>query len=1189
MTRYTRNWPFSHGALWIWLVTLTAILGVSGAEIQCIPSCPVLSSLSGIRGPRLHTTTDLSETGKKIEDYGTEMSRYDVDSQTGELLDNMDNDSDINDSFSPEPPSEHYPTGTSFNLDVTSSGLGELVPGTVEQQESQATASTQDEFKLNSSIFALTGDSAHNQAMVHWSGQNSSVILMLTKYFDFSLGSVTESSLWRSTDYGTTYEKLNEKVGSRTILSYLYVSPNNKRKIMLLTDPEVESSLLISLDEGASYQKFPLSFVIHSLLFHPEQEDWILAYSHEQKLYVSVEFGRSWQLVHDRVVPNRFYWSKLGLDREPGLIHLETSVSDTRSLYITCRLQNCSEVNRGQPFPGYISPNSLVVQDEYVFIQVPTQGRPVHYVSYKRHHFAPIKLPKYTLAKDLQVISTDDGQVVAAVQDWQQNDSYHLFMSDARGVLYTLALENVVCSRGSEGNIMIDLYEVTGIKGVFLANRILDDQVKTYITFNKGRDWRLLQAPSRDLRGNQVHCVLPSCSLHLHLHVSDNPYTSGNIVSKESAPGVILASGNIGSELSTTNVSIFITSDAGNTWREIFDEEYSVLFLNQGGALVAIRHTPLPIRHLWLSFDEGRQWSKYSFSSSPLYVDGVLGEPGEGTLVMTIFGHFSYRSEWQVVKVDFRSIFSRSCSAEDYQQWRLLDNGQECIMGVKRTYRKLRPNSRCMKGKDSATILLTAESCPCTEADFECDYGYERQIDGRCAPAFWFTPISDSPGCTKGRSMLSRTGFRRAISNNCSAGHVTDFSTLTHICPTQRPRGLQLLTGAGSLRASLGTNVTFLLFLDEGDSSSTTLTVDFGDGIANSYSNFSSVGDGVKHVYNRVGIYKVSAVATNSLGSDRTSIYLHVTCELKQVYLSAPFVVMKNKGVNLTAVLQPTNVGTVSYYWWLGNTTEPRVTLEGGFSYTFSQEGVHAITVQVSAGSAVLQDSRTISVHEYFRSHPLVFSSNLDPLNPELREWGRDISRVIKTSIVQATGISEEQLLVAVLPGLPTEGEFYIVPDKRPTDRTLHGREAHVDQLFELILNALNQDLIQFTLSPGVQVNVYAARLSPAPLVDGGLGRHSGSALLMLLAVVLLGLAVFIIYKYKRKIPGLNVYASERAEREQEVISTVSTLSIPSNTVPELDPTLVLHEPQTKPQPPHPTGYQLACSNSRSDVESHCC
>lgn len=41
--------------------------------------------------------------------------------------------------------------------------------------ERRAAAPRQEELKLNSSTFALTGDSSHNQAMVHWSGQNSSV------------------------------------------------------------------------------------------------------------------------------------------------------------------------------------------------------------------------------------------------------------------------------------------------------------------------------------------------------------------------------------------------------------------------------------------------------------------------------------------------------------------------------------------------------------------------------------------------------------------------------------------------------------------------------------------------------------------------------------------------------------------------------------------------------------------------------------------------------------------------------------------------------------------------------------------------------------------------------------------------------------------------------------------------------
>uniref|UniRef100_A0A671YVE0 Sortilin related VPS10 domain containing receptor 1 n=1 Tax=Sparus aurata TaxID=8175 RepID=A0A671YVE0_SPAAU len=901
------------------------------------------------------------------------------------------------------------------------------------------------------------------------------VILMLTKLFDFNLNSVTESSLWRSTDYGATYQKLNDKVGAKTILSYLYVSPNNKRKIMLLTDPEVESSLLISSDEGATYQKYRLNFYILSLLFHPEQEDWILAYSHDQKLYSSVEFGRRWQVVHERV---RSGYSE--------------------ALYVTCKLQNCTDANKGKPFPGYIDPNSLVVQDEYVFVQVGN---------------CPVFSLKITPNSNLHVISTDENRVVAAVQEWNQNETYNLYVSDTSGVYYTLALENVVSSMGPEGNVMVDLYEVAGIKGMFLANRKTDNQVKTYITYNRGRDWRLLQAPGKDLRANSIHCELPYCSLHLHLHVSANPYTSGNIASRESAPGIIVASGSIGSELTTSNCQRVYHLGCRNTWRQIFNEEYAVLYLDQGGALVAIRHTPLPIRHLWLSFDEGRQWNKYSFTSSPLFVDGVLGEPGEETLIMTIFGHVSHRSEWQLVKIDFRSIFNRRCTEADYQTWHLHNQGEPCLMGVKRIYRKLKPTSRCVMGK-TYSVSMTSGPCECTEADFECDYGYERRTNGKCTPAFWFHPSSMSRSCTMGMTFLNSTGYRKVVSNNCTAGVSMEYTARRQQCPIQAPRGLHLVTSEGTLTATLGTNVTFLVFLEEGDGARTSITLDFGDGHAVTYSNVSSIEDGIKHIYKTVGIYRVTATGENSLGSETTMLYLHVTCQLEYIHLSAPFVAVRNKEVNLTAVLWPSQVGTVTYIWWIGNNTEPVITLEGSVSCTFPREGISTVTVQVSVGNSILQDRKSIAVHEYFRSHLLAFSSNLDDHNPDVAEWRLDVSRVIRNSLIQATGVREDQLLVTVLPGLPTAAEFFLLPDKQLTEGKPDKSSVHLDQLSEVLLGALNQNLVQFTLRPGVQVTVYAAHLSAAPLVDTS-ENHSGSAMLMLLSVVVVGLAVFVIYKFK--------------------------------------------------------------------------
>jgi len=60
----------------------------------------------------------------------------------------------------------------------------------------------------------------------------------------------------------------------------------------------------------------------------------------------------------------------------------------------------------------------------------------------------------------MHVINTDENQVFAAVREWNQNDTYNLYISDTRGVYFTLALENVKSSQGLEGNVMIDLYEV---------------------------------------------------------------------------------------------------------------------------------------------------------------------------------------------------------------------------------------------------------------------------------------------------------------------------------------------------------------------------------------------------------------------------------------------------------------------------------------------------------------------------------------------------------------------------------------------------------------------------------------------------------------------------------------------------------------------------------------------------------
>ena len=49
----------------------------------------------------------------------------------------------------------------------------------------------------------------------------------------------------------------------------------------------------------------------------------------------------------------------------------------------------------------------------------------------------------------------------------------------------------------------------------------------------------------------------------------------------------------------------------------------------------------------------------------------VVSRPSPPPPPPSVFGHISFRSDWELVKVDFRPWFSRQCSEEDYSSWDL--------------------------------------------------------------------------------------------------------------------------------------------------------------------------------------------------------------------------------------------------------------------------------------------------------------------------------------------------------------------------------------------------------------------------------------------------------------------------------------------------------------------------------------
>ncbi|KAH0618071.1 hypothetical protein JD844_017040 [Phrynosoma platyrhinos] len=317
---------------------------------------------------------------------------------------------------------------------------------------------------------------------------------------------------------------------------------------------DLDQSLFISTDEGATFQKHPISFFVETLIFHPKQEDKVLAYTKEGQLFASLDLGIQWTLMQDHVSKDHIFClvDRLtlilsspvravdGVDGDPNVVHMEIQDPTGGFHYIACQIQNCSDKTLSSPFPDSTDKNSLIVQDNYIFLQTSSANQTKYYVSYLRNKFIQMKLPKYALPKDLQIISTDESQVFVAIQEWYQTDTYNLYQSDPQGISYSIVLENVRSTKQPEENVLIDILEVRGVKGVFLANQKIDGKVTTLITFNKGRNWDYLTPPAVDMNGKPTACKPPDCHLHLHLRWPDNPYVSGMVHTKDTAPGLIM-------------------------------------------------------------------------------------------------------------------------------------------------------------------------------------------------------------------------------------------------------------------------------------------------------------------------------------------------------------------------------------------------------------------------------------------------------------------------------------------------------------------------------------------------------------------------------------------------------------------------------------------------------------------------
>ncbi|XP_023246072.1 sortilin-related receptor isoform X2 [Copidosoma floridanum] len=682
---------------------------------------------------------------------------------------------------------------------------------------------------------------SHQQLMVHWVGEGSDVIICLARdsnplpraYAVQPPAVINPSAVYISYDYGDTFENKTESFrvsdepnAAYATLDKFYNHPTHNNFCVFADS--ANKLIFITYNHGRDIKRIKLDFSPSEIAFYDKSSDDESSYvllvldktNSMRKLYMTMTRGKTWNIVHEYV--KAFFWTNsrpksLLIERiEPSG---QNNVIDLGSNPWRWSKRNYTEVI------GNVE--DFQIRGDYMFatkkvtktINNATQTSLELYVSYKNQGFVAAEFDSYLERRDYHVADVSFDRIFVAVS--HTPTLVNLYVSetvDPRGVKFILSLYNILTFFPNStwkdswlndvaDEVFTELYKVEGLRGIYIAsqvqgtpkvNSIGPEHLLTYMTYDHGVTWSRIKAPESNHKGFYNHCNPDTCSLHLSQRFSQlYPVSrSASIMSSKSAPGIIMATGVIGSSLKG-HPALFVSRDAGLTWKQVLQDYYFFNMGDHGGVLVAVKYfkTRGETKDILYSTDEGETWPSLEFNEKMLKVYGLMTEPGENTTVFTMFGSGSGQHQWLIIKVDLRKVFERDCVEDDYKFWSpatMADVSKTCVLGRKEIYKRRAARANCYTGVNYDRPVKT-EICPCDAIDYQCDFGFIRQTKTQY-PSYscirnktsggsdpWAVPDTCAPG-----KFYNRTkGYHKIPDDECVGGRARVFEPDEIPCPVK--------------------------------------------------------------------------------------------------------------------------------------------------------------------------------------------------------------------------------------------------------------------------------------------------------------------------------------------------------------------------------------------------------------------
>ncbi|ORX80565.1 Oligoxyloglucan reducing end-specific cellobiohydrolase [Basidiobolus meristosporus CBS 931.73] len=621
-------------------------------------------------------------------------------------------------------------------------------------------------------------------------------------YFYFSDSPVVlirtrNGEIWRSPDEGANWKQVLKD--SPAVMLLIMHEWDNHRAYFFTED----GKMLATTDRGETFSEVSLPLAPNtlglSLLdFHPDEPDWLLFIGSNEcpnchsEVFFTKNHGRDWSAIetfaHKCIfgkspkfanVPQESIFCSSFKNKDPKAdqMVMERNGDPLQLIFIDGKRRKVML----EPMLEYAMLEEFLLVategDQGLTLQVSTDGE-----SFSETVFPPnTRVNKNAFT----VLQSSTGSVFLDVFQSTVRDAEYgtLYVSNSDGKYYSQVLKNT--NRNNNG--VVDFEKMKGVDGIILANEVANAEklgshfepqkkIRTVISRDDGRTWKPLQPPKVDASNNPITCNDPDeCQLHLH---SKTDILSESIFSVPSAAGLMMGVGNVGPYLLPYEQgNTYITRDAGLTWKEIRRGESLYEFGDSGGLLVVVDDEKETDK-LMYSWNYGQSWETYTFSDEAIRVSSITTEPKSTSLKFLIFGITATTAQrfaqQIIISVDFSTLEPRKCvldesssSKNDFELWN--PGGEaKCLLGQETEHWRRKEDRLCYLGDVYGEPKVQQSSCECTELDYQCDYNFWRNSEGKCE--LYGTDPDRPHNCPAGETYEGSSGYTKIPTSKCKGG-----------------------------------------------------------------------------------------------------------------------------------------------------------------------------------------------------------------------------------------------------------------------------------------------------------------------------------------------------------------------------------------------------------------------------------